>query len=59
MPPIAAMINKEMVNLAFETGLNQGLVTERRLFQILAATEDKKEGMAAFVEKRKGAWKGR
>jgi enoyl-CoA hydratase len=48
-----------MVNLAFETGLNQGLVTERRLFQILAATEDKKEGITAFVEKRKGAWKGR
>jgi enoyl-CoA hydratase len=59
MPPMAAMINKEMVNLAFETGLNQGLLTERRLFQILAATEDKKEGMAAFVEKRKGEWKGR
>lgn len=59
MPPMAAMINKEMVNLAFETGLNQGLLTERRLFQILTATEDKKEGMAAFVEKRPGTWKGR
>jgi enoyl-CoA hydratase len=59
MPPMAAMINKEMVNLAFETGLNQGLLTERRLFQILVATEDKKEGMAAFVEKRPGVWKGR
>ena len=59
MPPMAAMINKEMVNAAFETGLNQGLLTERRLFQILTATEDKKEGMAAFVEKRQGVWKGR
>lgn len=59
MPPMAAMINKEMVNLAFETGLNQGLLTERRLFQILTATEDKMEGMAAFVEKRPGVWKGR
>lgn len=59
MPPMAAMINKEMVNLAFETGLSQGLLTERRLFQILTATEDKKEGMAAFVEKRAGIWKGR
>jgi len=59
MPSMAAMINKEMVDLAFETGLNQGLLTERRLFQILTATEDKKEGMAAFVEKRPGAWKGR
>ncbi len=59
MPPLAAMINKEMVNLAFETGLGQGLLTERRLFQILTATEDKKEGMAAFVEKRPGTWQGR
>ncbi len=59
MPPMAAMMNKEMVNIAFETGLAQGLLTERRLFQILTATEDKKEGMAAFVEKRPGVWKGR
>ena len=59
MPPMAAMVNKEMVNLAFETGLNQGILSERRLFQILTATEDKKEGMAAFVEKRPGVWKGR
>ncbi|WP_022681624.1 enoyl-CoA hydratase-related protein [Sphingobium bisphenolivorans] len=59
MPPMAAMVNKEMVNLAFETGLAQGVQTERRLFQILTATEDKVEGMAAFVEKRQGAWRGR
>ncbi|RXR30926.1 enoyl-CoA hydratase-related protein [Sphingobium fluviale] len=59
MPPMAAMINKEMVNLAFESTLTQGLVAERRMFQILTATEDKKEGMAAFVEKRAGVWKGR
>ncbi len=59
MPPMAAMINKEMVNVAFETGLVQGLLTERRLFQILTATEDKKEGMTAFIEKRPGVWKGR
>ena len=59
MPPMAAMMNKEMVNLAFETTLTQGLIGERRMFQILAATEDKKEGMAAFVEKRPGVWKGR
>ncbi len=59
MPMMATMINKEMVNIAFETGLNQGLLTERRLFQILTATEDKTEGMAAFVEKRPGVWKGR
>ncbi|HEX5536802.1 MAG TPA: enoyl-CoA hydratase-related protein [Sphingobium sp.] len=59
MPPMAAMMNKEMINIAFETTLAQGLVDERRMFQILTATEDKKEGMAAFVEKRPGAWKGR
>jgi len=59
MPPMAAMVNKEMVNLAFEATLAQGLTGERRLFQILAATEDKKEGMAAFIEKRPGNWKGR
>ncbi|WP_340266001.1 enoyl-CoA hydratase-related protein [Sphingobium mellinum] len=59
MPPMAAMVNKEMVNLAFETGLAQGILTERRMFQILTATEDKAEGMAAFVEKRAGVWRGR
>ena len=59
MPPLAAMMNKEMVNLAFETTLDQGLLAERRMFQILVATEDKAEGMAAFVEKRAGVWKNR
>ena len=59
MPPMAAIANKEMVNAAFETSLDQGLIVERRIFQILAASEDKAEGMAAFVEKREGKWKGR
>ena len=59
MPPLAAMMNKEMVNVAFETTLDQGLLAERRMFQILVATEDKAEGMSAFVEKRPGNWKGR
>ncbi|PTQ09382.1 enoyl-CoA hydratase [Sphingomonas oleivorans] len=59
MPPLAAIANKEMVNAAFETGLAQGILFERRLFHGLAATEDKAEGMAAFVEKRPGVWKGR
>ena len=58
-PPMAIQVNKEMVNAAFETNLDQGLLHERRLFQILTATEDKKEGMAAFIEKREGNWKGR
>jgi enoyl-CoA hydratase len=59
MPPLAAMMNKEMVNLAFETTLDTGLVLERRMFQVLTATEDKVEGMTAFVEKRPGVWKGK
>ncbi|MFT3967448.1 MAG: enoyl-CoA hydratase-related protein, partial [Sphingobium sp.] len=45
--------------VAFETTLAQGLVSERRLFQILVTTEDKKEGMTAFVEKRPANWKHR
>ena len=59
MPPLAAIANKEMVNAAFETGLDQGILIERRIFQVLTATEDKAEGMAAFIEKRAGVWKGR
>ena len=59
MPPMAAMMNKEMVHVAFETTLDQGLLAERRMFQILTATEDKAEGMSAFVDKREGQWKGR
>jgi enoyl-CoA hydratase len=59
MPPMAAIGNKEMVNAAFETDLAQGIRHERRLFQILSASEDKAEGMAAFIEKRAGVWKGR
>ena len=48
-----------MINAAFETTLDQGLLMERRIFQVLTATEDKAEGMAAFIEKRPGVWKGR
>ncbi|MBV7258092.1 enoyl-CoA hydratase-related protein [Erythrobacter crassostreae] len=59
MPPMAAIANKEMVNAAFEMTLDQGLIMERRIFQILTASEDKAEGMAAFIEKREGNWKGR
>jgi enoyl-CoA hydratase len=59
MPPLAAIATKEMVNAAFETGLAQGILFERRLFNGLCATADKAEGMAAFVEKRPGTWQGR
>ncbi len=59
MPPMAAMANKEMVNTAFETTLAQGILFERRLFAGLNATQDKVEGMTAFVEKRPGNWAGK
>jgi len=59
MPPLAAIGCKEMVNAAFETTLDQGLAVERRIFQVLTATADKAEGMAAFLEKRPGQWSGR
>lgn len=56
---LAVMANKELVNAAFETTLTQGVVFERRLFHSLFAFEDQKEGMEAFVEKRKPAFTGR
>ena len=59
MAPLAAMVNKEMVNAAFETGLNQGILFERRLFAGVCATDDKAEGMSAFIEKRAGVWTGK
>jgi enoyl-CoA hydratase len=59
LSPVAVMACKEMVETAFETTLAQGLKTERRLFQAMFATEDQKEGMTAFLEKRTPAFKGR
>src|SRR3954468_16471777 len=59
MPPLAAIAVKEMINAAFEMPLAQGIRFERRLFHGLFGTEDQKEGMTAFVEKRPGNWKGR
>ena len=55
----AVMLTKEMVNAAYETPLAQGIKLERRLFHSLFAFEDQKEGMAAFIEKRKPAFTGR
>jgi enoyl-CoA hydratase len=57
--PLAIRLAKEAVNHAFETSLADGLANERRLFYMLFATEDQKEGMLAFSEKRKALWKGK
>jgi enoyl-CoA hydratase len=57
--PLAVMMNKELVNAAYETTLSTGLTMERRLFHSLFAFDDQTEGMAAFVEKRKPQFKGR
>jgi enoyl-CoA hydratase len=56
--PVVMMI-KESVNRAFESGLAEGLLFERRAFHSAFALEDQKEGMAAFVEKRQPSFKNR
>jgi enoyl-CoA hydratase len=56
--PLAVRLGKEAINHAFESFLSDGLADERRAFYILFASQDQKEGMKAFVEKRKAAWKG-
>lgn len=53
---VAVMAAKESVNRAFEGGLSDGILFERRLFHALFATADQKEGMDAFVNKRKAAF---
>lgn len=58
-PLPAVMMVKESVNRAYETPLTEGVRFERRLFHSLFATEDQKEGMAAFIEKRKPIFKHR
>jgi enoyl-CoA hydratase len=55
----SVMMAKESVNRAFETTLSEGLRFERRMFHSLFATEDQKEGMAAFTEKRKPKFRNR
>ncbi len=57
-PPLAVRFAKEAVNKSFETSLSEGLEFERRLFYFLFASDDQKEGMRAFVEKRKAEWTG-
>ena len=56
---IAVRVVKEAVNRSFETTLREGLLYERRIFHALFATEDQKEGMAAFLEKREPQFRDR
>ena len=56
--PIALRLAKEAVNNAFETPLSNGISDERKSFYLLFSTQDQKEGMKAFIEKRKPIWKG-
>ncbi|HZU18722.1 MAG TPA: enoyl-CoA hydratase-related protein [Candidatus Dormibacteraeota bacterium] len=57
--PLALRLAKEAVNRALETSLSEGLAAERKSFYFLFATEDQKEGMRAFLEKRRPEFKGR
>ena len=57
--PLAVRMGKEAVNKAFDTFLRDGLEGERRAFYFLFSTADQKEGMAAFIEKRKPEWIGK
>jgi enoyl-CoA hydratase len=59
MPPLAVMAAKEAVNRAFELSLEAGLEFERRNFFLLFGSEDQREGMAAFLEKRTADFRGR
>jgi enoyl-CoA hydratase/carnithine racemase len=58
-PPIAVRLAKQAVQAADESALAAGLETERRLYELAMATEDRIEGMAAFVEKRRPDFRGR
>ena len=57
--PLAVRLGKEAVNYAHEAFLSDGLTYERRLFYFLFASNDQKEGMEAFSQKRKPVWRGR
>ena len=57
--PLAVRLAKEAVNQAQESVLAEGIADERRLFYMLFSTEDQKEGMQAFLDKRPARWQGR
>jgi len=58
-PPVAVRLGKEAILKSFDTTIEGGLEFERKNFYMLFASEDQKEGMRAFVEKRKAEWKGK
>jgi enoyl-CoA hydratase/carnithine racemase len=58
-PPIAARLGKQAVLVAEETALSPGIENERRLYELAMATEDRVEGMTAFLEKREPKFKGK
>jgi len=58
-PPIAVRLAKEAILKSFDTTIEMGLEYERKNFYLLFATEDMREGMSAFIEKRKAEWKGK
>lgn len=59
MSPIAVQLAKEAVNRSFETLLDEGLMFERKNFYLTFASQDQKEGMQAFIEKRKPSFLGK
>ena len=58
-PPLAVKLTKEVVNAGLDASLETGLILERKAFEILFDSEDQKEGMRAFIEKRKPEFKGK
>jgi enoyl-CoA hydratase len=58
-PPVAVRLAKEAILKSFDTTIEMGLEYERKNFYLLFATEDMREGMSAFIEKRKAEWKGK
>lgn len=57
--PLAVQFGKQMVNHVYESFLTDGIADERRTFYLLFSSQDQKEGMAAFIEKRKPNWTGK